>query len=1407
MRRPRRQAGVSLAAATGSVALAFAQRPGLITADTKINLHVAPQSFLADVASMWTATGQFGGVQSGQATGYLAPMGPFFAAAHALGIADWVVQRLWLGTLLALVAWGMIRLLRAMWPQPSAPAELAAAAVAVLNPFVVTYANRTTVTLLAYAALPWLLLCVHRGVRNPRSWHWPAAIALLVTLAGGGVNGAVVAWMLVGPALLVLYEPAVGHCTWRDVRAFGLRVLPLTALVSLWWVIPAYVQSSYGNDFLRFTEQPGTVWGTTSASESLRLMGFWLSYVGIGFAGRAIPYFDDARTLLFSLPVVLASLLVPAAALTGFAWTRRWRYGPFFLALSLLAVVIMMAGYPNGTPLRHGLDFAYNRVPAVRFLRASYKAAPLLAVGLAGLSGGLWGRLADLLRARPGGRPALTGAVALTVALLAASAWPLVSGRAQDAQVSFSRVPAAWTQTATAVDRTLPVNERALVLPGELFSFYRWGGTVDPILPALARRFVAIRSEVPYADPRATDLLFTIDGLVHQQRLLPGQLRPLLSLAGVGQVITATDSDPARSDAPAPANVATQLSTQPGFAQPQSSYGPQRTFTLADRPGAPIPLPQVRRYTLPGARPLVRVEPRADPVLVDGSAAALAELAAFGALPARRPILYAGDLGSAAMRAAIRAGGDVVISDSNRRQAFVAGSLEQNTGTVLAANQDVGTTGILLDPFARGPDGETVAEFGGGIRSVTAPFEPEHAQFPEHGPYAALDGDPRTAWLADPTLDPGRRVLKVTFTTPRAVPALDLVPYGDAGGEVRAVSVNGRRFAVHPGENHLAVGLHGVSALSVGIAAVSAPGPGAVAGAGGIAELRIPGVRPTENLRLPVLAARGLAGADLAHVGLTYLFERQTGDDPFARDATHGPWSALNTADAGDAEAVLYRRFLVPARRRWRLRAWVAPAAGTPDPVLDRLAGTARGLRVTSSSRFGGRPGWRGSAALDGNRATAWIGDWGAGAAWLQITARTRLKVRRLRLVAASLAVRRPTRVRLTWGGGSAVLAVGPGGVLSLPRTIRTHTLRVTVLEALAPSGASAADRRAIGIAELTGIGGLPVPRPPRRVLATRCGAVTVRIGRRTVALRVSATAAAFAAGQPVHAISCRPAFALPAGSVTLTGVPGPWAVDMLALSSRALAPPSPAARGDAILAAGRPGQGSWSGVRLRATSPSWLVLGEGYDRGWRAWCGSVALGAPVPIDGYANGWAVGPACTHARFSFVPNRAAGLGYLISAVAAVLCLLALLLGARRGASVPVALAVHMPARPRSGTGRAVERPRSRRRWLAVLAAGTLAAFMFGPRAGAATLVVALVVVAAEVSTRVLILAAGALLGVVVPIAYLLAPGPVPGGNQYGYADARATASWVAVAALGLLAVALWRTVAARASERPGGGAIR
>ena len=117
-RRPRI---LPVALAAAAYALALLQRPGELAADTKIDLHVDPVGFLADVASVWSASGGLGQVQAGQYAGYLFPMGPFFALGDLLGLAPWLVQRLWLGTLLAFAAWGAVRLLDALLDRRGAP--------------------------------------------------------------------------------------------------------------------------------------------------------------------------------------------------------------------------------------------------------------------------------------------------------------------------------------------------------------------------------------------------------------------------------------------------------------------------------------------------------------------------------------------------------------------------------------------------------------------------------------------------------------------------------------------------------------------------------------------------------------------------------------------------------------------------------------------------------------------------------------------------------------------------------------------------------------------------------------------------------------------------------------------------------------------------------------------------------------------------------------------------------------------------------------------------------------------------------------------------------------------------------------------------------------------------------------
>ncbi|HEU0018906.1 MAG TPA: alpha-(1-_3)-arabinofuranosyltransferase family protein [Thermoleophilaceae bacterium] len=914
--------------AGAAYALAFAQRPGELVADTKIDLHTDPLRFLADAAAAWAPSGGLGQVQAGQYAGYLWPMGPFYALGDLVGLAPWVVHRLWLGTLLAIAAWGVVRLLDALLDRPRGVPALVAGTLVVANPYVVVFANRTSVTLLAYALLPWLLLCVQRGLREPGGWWWPAALALLVTSLGGGVNAAVAGWVLLGPALLVVYEVGCGGIGWRDAGRFLLRALPLALLASAWWIAPILVQVGYGVDFLAFTEPAGAIWTSTSMSESLRLMGFWVAYLGVGYGSQLSPAFDTAPTLLGAPALIVSSFVIPGLVLAGFAWTRRWRYGPFFAALALLALLVMFTGFPDGAPLRRALHWSYDRVELVQFLRTTYKVGPLLALALACLAGVAAGVLWERLR----GRLALAVAASVAAAALVVGwAWPLFDGRAVDGQISFDAVPADWERAAADVDDELPRGTRALVLPGQVFPFYRWGGTQDALLPALTDRPVAVRGVVPYADLRAVDLLWGTDALLQQQRVLPGQLGPLIRLMGAGEVIAATDDDRDRSGAVDPRAAAAQLARGADLSSPRRFFGAVRAHPVTGSPG------------------LVRVQPLRGPLVVDGSAATLAGLAALGSLPRERAILYASDQTPDGLRRAARGGAEIVVGDSNRRRVILASQPRQAEGTTLAADAEIPRDGAVLNPFAdRGTEAQTVAVYDGAA-ALTAPFSPSFVQFPEHRPYAAFDGDPATWWSAERNFDDDRRWIEIDFGRPIDVPSIELLPQREARTDLTVVEIAGRRHELHPGWNRLPLGLRDVDRLRIAIAGVDGPPTTRTRGPGAIAELRIPGVRVREWLRPPVVATDALVGEDLAHAPLGFVFERTTGNDPFHRRARTDPdstsvpsgdnQSAALVAAAGDGEKSIARRFELPSARRWRADGWVTVAPGRRRAVVERYGG------------------------------------------------------------------------------------------------------------------------------------------------------------------------------------------------------------------------------------------------------------------------------------------------------------------------------------------------------------------------------------------------------------------------------------------------------------------------------------
>ena len=1458
MPRSRRDKLIPLGLGAACYALALLQRPGLASSDTKVDLHVDPSGFLADVASVWTPSGSLGHVQGGQYSGYLWPMGPFFAAGDALGLPPWLVHRLWLGTVLALGAWGLVRLLDALLDTDRGVAHLAGGAVWVLNPYVVVFSNQTSVTLVGWAALPWLLLAVHRGLRDPQGWWWPGACALIFASVEAGVNAATPAWLLPAAGLLLVYEPARGEVPWRAAGSFLLRLTPLALLASAWWIAPALVQVALGLDFLEFTEQQGAIWSTNSLSESLRLMGYWISYIGIGYGEELVPYFSDSPVLLFNPAVYVATLVVPGLALAGFVWTRRWRYGPFFLLLVLFGLVVMSVGFPEGAPLRKASNFVYNEVSAVRFLRTTYKAGPLVGLGLACLAGPAAAELWRRARGRDLLRPALALAGA---ALLALSAWPLMRGKAVERELTWEEIPPSWREAGADLERELPDNDRALVLPGQLFAFYRWGGTVDPILPSVTDRPVGVRGIVPYADLRAIDLLWAADTLLQQQRLLPGQLVPLVSLLAAGAVVTGSDDDPTRSGAMTAAEAARLLESEPSLGRPGAAYGKvRRAWPSAEELAPPADLPEVRRYDV-RSRGIVRVEPRAPETVVDGSGDALAGLAAFGQLPAGHPLAYAADRSDEELRRAAAGGAELVVSDSNRRRTFLSSQMQANFGPTLGADDPVSQDAAVLNPFPdRGTDGQTVATYD-GARYIRAPLSPNFQQFPEHRPFAAFDGSPATAWLADRELDTKLRWIEIGFHRPRAIGHIEVLPYGDERGRVTEVSVGGRRFGVRPGWNRLPLDIERAASLRVEITGVRSPEDRTRRGAGGFAEIRVPGLRVREWLRPPRLVERAARGADLRRSGLTYLFSRATADRPYRVSPVVGPFQAKELEDRADPEARLARAFDVPAARRFSADAWASLDPRAPDDLLDRLAGHRGPGRATSSGRFNGVPDHRASRALDGDPRSGWIGAWmPPSGAWLEVEAPEPVELDRLVLEPLrSRVVRAPTRVRVRWGSGATSppaeratpppervtppLVVGRGGEVRLPRRISARRVRIEVLDARYPEPGPrpARGRRAVGIAEVRAPGLPGIAAPGSGPARFRCGDARIRVGGRPVSLRPEATVAALDDGRPFRARACSAGVELSAGPARVEAVGGPVRVDHLRLRSLAPEGLPGTSGGGRVVDPGDQERGRREGVRLAVEGPSWLVLGESYNRGWRAFCGDRSLGRPEPLDGYANGWPVDRGCTDVRFMFAPNRVVTAGYLISAVTC-LFLVALLLVRRRASGwrrrhgaltaageggegsgatgdspgeAERSASGHLSAAAGSrgaaagsrvvwsATGRASDRPPRHplpRAVALALPAAVALGFLFSIRAGLAIWAGLAVILWRGIGARTLILAAGALLVVVVPLLYLIFPAEDLGGYQPEYAIQHLGAHWVTVAAYVLLVAALWRTLRPRFRHR-------
>ena len=304
---------------------------------------------------------------------------------------------------------------------------------------------------------------------------------------------------------------------------------------------------------------------------------------------------------------------------------------------------------------------------------------------------------------------------------------------------------------------TRPHGRRVAVLPGELFGYYRWGDTMDPIGPALSKRPLLIREIVPYADRRSSQFQEVVDDLVQQDRLVPGQLPRLLRLMGAGSVLVPADGRPERSGALDPARVERALRGEPWWRRPAQAYG-GRYRGSARRDGwggealrtsrcAPLP---VRGSGGCGAR-CTRCRRT---TMLEGDAHGIAALAAHGRLPAGA-LRYAGDLDPAELRDELERGGTLVLTDSNRRRVVNSARLRLRYGPTLGPEDEISPDSPTFELFDRESNDRRTLALYSGLRALESPIQPGQAIFPEHRAFAAVDGDLDTSWLADKNLEHG----------------------------------------------------------------------------------------------------------------------------------------------------------------------------------------------------------------------------------------------------------------------------------------------------------------------------------------------------------------------------------------------------------------------------------------------------------------------------------------------------------------------------------------------------------------------------------------------------------------------------------------------------------------------------
>jgi arabinofuranan 3-O-arabinosyltransferase len=1227
---------------------ALVAAPGRMPSDTKLYLYLNPGRLISDAPYTWDNR-QFAGWVPHQTVTYLWPSGPWYWLFEQLRVPDWIAHRLWIATLLFVGGLGVRWAARNLGL--AGAGAITAAFVYQLSPYILPYLSRTSLMLLPWASVGWLVgLTIRSATRS--KWRDPAIFALVI-LTVGSPNATALAMIAPAPILWLVHAAWQRSISWRRAMATALRIGGLSLGVSLWWIAMLAVQSRHGANVLSYSETLEAVSFTSVSTETLRGLGYWLLYIRdpAGFATSAsVDYLESGRIIAIGFALL-------ACCVAGIVLTR-WSQRRYAALLVFVGIVLAVGVHPIGdpSPLMSRLATS-SRSSLSLAIRSSTRALPLSNLGLALGAGALAIAASSWFTTR---RPRLRLLAPILIIGLAVLNLPALfdGGFVDPALERAENPPAAWSEAAAALDAGSTEN-RVMQLPGAEFGAFRWGYTVDPPLPGLSTKPLITRDLLPLGSPAAMDLLYALDDRAQTNILDPEAIAPVARLFGADTIFVSNDMAFERFRTPRPELTNALFAARPrGLAEP-TAFGPPTAnvpvletldeTALADaRVGQPIPPVELVNVDDPVA--MVRAASRV--VVLSGSGDGIVDAAAAGLVDGNEAIIYAADL-----RTTDRIGDAdlVVATDSNRDRAHqwrgtqdVVGFTETGGPATDVLQRD--TADQRLPVFADdGVEHQTTAAVEGLQVRATSYGEP-FAYRPEDRPAMAVDGDPATAWLVADRFNPIGQRIEVTGD----LSTLSLLQSQQLGASrmisaVRLDFDNAKPQSLDLDESSLSGSGQpidvpaGADSVGITITAVAErpgatdPGPSAV----GFAELGL-GAH-LEVVALPSDTTDVPAGTPLAIV-LTRLRT-----DPLNR------WRS-------DPEPRIVRELTTGTDRDFAARVTLRLDARASDEVLNQLAGL---VTAVSNRRLTGDPQATALHAIDGDASTAWTSPFSnAIGSTLTIPLDPATAT-------SSLVITQPvdqrhsiiSRVVVSIGGASAAVDVPPPDDLGTSTVtfpaMAGPSLTLTVDDVVART---TVDRRyaettvlpvAIQEVETPAI----VAAQPTATTLPACRADLVAVDGQPLAVTVDTDVMTkLLARQAVEVQPCDAANVhLTAGAHRLTSAAGAATgidVDRIVLTD---ARPAVEAAPIPTVVVQR-SRTTRTATVTNCPTGCWLILGEGYNDGWRAASVSTQLGAPRQISGGFNGWwlAGSDAPVVVTMTWTPQRTMWIGMALAALAVLAC---------------------------------------------------------------------------------------------------------------------------------------------------------